>query len=68
MAIQTNVTKGTLKQNRKVVVQHQVAEAPTLSVSIYEPKTVHAEGIAHQDATYNVSASGRRSSILEKIS
>ncbi len=58
MAIQTNVTNGTIKQKRKVIVQHEVADKPTLSVSIYEPKQVVAEGTADQVATYDISAQG----------
>ena len=58
MAIESNVTKGTIKQKTKIVVQHEVADAPTMSVSISEPKTVIAEGRDYQTATYNISASG----------
>lgn len=58
MAIQAKTTKGTVEQKRKVIVQHAVAQAPTLSVSIESPKTVYAQGEHANVETYQINANG----------
>jgi len=60
MTIKANVTQGAVKQKRKIVVQHKVAEDPTLSVSISAPKTVHVAGQHASVDTYNIGAQGGR--------
>ena len=60
MAIQTEITKGAVKQKRKITVQHKVAENPTLNIRISAPKTVHVNGQHSSVDTYDISAQGGR--------